>query len=134
MNGSKLSLHAQRGVSLSGLMGLLAILAVFAILAAKIFPTYLEFSSAREGIKFAKQGKETPREIQSAFDRHADINAITSLTGKDLKIQKIDGQQEVWFDYDKKIPLMKNVNLVIRYAATTAPSGTVPERDEPETK
>ena len=134
MTTSQPSLHAQRGVSLSGLLGLIAIIIVLFMLGAKIFPTYLEYKSAKAGIASAKKEGDVPAQIRSAFDRQADINAVTSVTGNDLMVEKVGNEVEVSFDYDKKISLMKNVDLVIRYAATTAPDGKVPERDETPVK
>lgn len=135
MNGSKLSLQLQRGVSLSGLIVLLAIIAVVAIFAMKVVPTYTEYLSAKDGIAAAKATNGSVNEAKSAFYKHADINGINSLTGEDLMIEKVNGQTEVSFDYDKIVPLFKNVHLVIRYAATTKPDGQIPERDkEPKKK
>lgn len=135
MNGSKLSLQLQRGVSLSGLIMLIAIIAVAAIFAMKVIPTYTEYLSAKDGIAAAKATNGSVNDAKIAFFKHADINGITSLSGNDLVIQKLNGQTEVSFDYDKVVPLFKNVHLVIRYAATTNPDGKIPERaEDPEKK
>ncbi len=136
MNGSTLSLQAQRGVSLSGLIGVLALVTLVAIFAMKVVPTYLEFQSAKEGIAAAKAAGGTPNEMRAAFGRTAQVNDIRSLNSGDLTVQKDGSQAEISFDYDKEIPLFKNVHLVIRYAATTAADGVVPERtvDESEKK
>ncbi|QYF92576.1 DUF4845 domain-containing protein [Massilia sp. PAMC28688] len=136
MNGSKLSLHAQRGVSLSGLLVVLAVLVVVAVLAMKVVPTYTEYLSAKDAIAAAKATNGTPSEMKGAFVRAADINNIRAIKSSDLIIEKVDGQSEVSFDYDAVVPLFTNVKLVIRYAATTAADGVVPDREEadPEKK
>lgn len=136
MNGSKLSLHAQRGVSLSGLLVLLAVLVIVAIFAMKVVPTYTEYLSAKDAIFAAKATNGSPSEMKGAFVRAADINNIRAIKSSDLVIEKVDGQSEVSFDYDAVVPLFTNVKLVIRYAATTAPDGVIPDREEadPEKK
>ena len=136
MNGSMFSLQSQRGVSLSGLIGVLAIIAVVAIFAMKVLPTYTEYLSAKDAINAAGAAGESPNEARGAFAAAANVNSITSLKSSDLVIEKIDGKNVISFDYEKDIPLFKNVRLVIRYAATTAADGVVPERveDDPKTK
>ena len=120
-------LRTQRGLSLTGLLALLAIAGMIALLAAKIFPTFLEFRSARVGIISAKATNGTVKQMQEAFDRTAEINAIEAITGKDLIISKDTGEPHVAFSYDKNIQLFDNVKLVIHYQATTDPSGRIPE-------
>ncbi len=129
MNGTKFAgLRAQRGLSLSGLMAVLAILGLIAVLAMKIFPTFLEYRSARTGIISAKATNGTPGQMKEAFDKTADINAVTVITGKDLIISKDTGEVHVAFSYDKDIALLDNVKLVIHYQATTDPTGRIPEK------
>lgn len=130
MNAKPLPLQRQRGVSLSGLLLVIAIIVVVALFGMKVIPTYTEFLSAKDGIAAAKATNGSTSEAKAAFFRHADVNAITSLSGNDIVVQKVNGQTEVSFDYDKVIPLFKNVHLVIRYAATTNPDGKIPDRPE----
>ena len=66
--------------------------------------------------------------MAEAFDKTADINAITAITGRDLIISKDTGEPHVAFSYDKQIPLITNVMLVIHYEATTDPTGRIPEK------
>ena len=130
MHESNKGLHKQRGVSLSGLIFVLAIAMVLAMLALKVVPTVLEFNAAKDAIAAAKKTDGTVVAIRTAFDKNADINDITSVTGKDLIITKSTGQAEIAFMYRKEIPLFKNVFLSIDYAATTDPSGVVPQKEE----
>ena len=122
------SLRAQRGLTLTGLLFIFAICGLLAVLAMRIFPSFLEYRSAKVGIAAAKATNGTVREMREAFDRTADINAITVITGKDLILSKETGEQQVAFSYDKEIPLLDNVKLVIHYQATTDPTGVIPEK------
>jgi type II secretory pathway pseudopilin PulG len=121
-------LHAQRGVSLSGLIVVLAVLGVVGIFAMKVFPTFLEYRAIKNSIVAAKATNGTVREIQQSFDKNADINTITAIKGTDLIISKDTGETEISFAYEKRIPLAGNVSLVIDYAGTTDKSGVVPEK------
>ena len=135
MHGSKqVSLQAQRGVSISGLIVVLGILLAVGMLAMKVIPSLLEYKSIKSGIAAAKANNGTPVEMRLTFDKNADINSVTRITGKDLMITKVNGETEVAFDYDQSIPLFKDVTLVIHYAGTTDKSGIIPEKTEQPTK
>ncbi|MGH6623297.1 MAG: DUF4845 domain-containing protein, partial [Burkholderiaceae bacterium] len=61
----------------------------------------------------------TVRDIQAAFDRHATIDDITSIRSTDLDITKEGDQVVISYAYQKKIPVVDNVSLVIDFAGTT---------------
>lgn len=131
MHGSKhVSLTTQRGVSLSGLIFVLAIIIVIAMMALKVIPSVLEFRSAKDAMENAKRAGGSVAELRTAFDKNAGINDVASVSGRDLIISKDKGQAELSFAYRKEIPLFANVFLCIDYAATTDPSGVIPEKPE----
>jgi hypothetical protein len=125
------TLIRQSGVSLTGLILVLAVLGVAAVIALKLVPTYLEYSAIKDAIVRAKEAGGTPREIQVAFDKNAGINSVTEIKGRDLTITRDDGEVQVSFAYEKRVPLVGNVSLLIDYAGTTDPSGVVAAKDEP---
>jgi hypothetical protein len=122
------NLAKQQGVSLMGLIFVLAIITFLAMFAMKVFPTFLEYRSVKEGIMAAKKIDGTVREIQISFDKHADINRIDSIKGNELIITKETGETQVAFAYTARIPLITNVTLLIDYSGTTDPSGKIPEK------
>jgi type II secretory pathway pseudopilin PulG len=126
MHGSKQArLSSQRGISLTGLILVLAVIGVIAVVAMKIFPTFLEYRSARAAIIAAKQADGTNKEIIDSFNKNADINDVEALSGKDLIITR-DVDTHIAFSYEKKVPLLDNAYLVILYSATTDPTGRIP--------
>jgi hypothetical protein len=132
MYGSKPSnLQAQRGVSLIGLIISLAVIFSIALLAMQVFPTFMEYRSIKAGIESAKRQGGSLADMRLAFDKAADINAITTITAKDLIVSKNNGDLELAFDYEKRIPLITNVFLVIHYAGTTDKSGVIPDKPDP---
>lgn len=122
-------LSTQAGVSLTGLILVLAVLGVIAVFALKLLPTYFEYSAVKEAIVRAKEAGGTPREIQVAFDKHAGMNNVTAISGRDLTITRDDGETQVSFAYEKRVPLVGKVSLVIDYAGTTDPSGFVAAKE-----
>lgn len=116
----------QAGISLVGLIVVLALLGCVGLLAMKIVPTYTEYRAIQNAIVSAKQaGGGNVAEIQKSFDASATVNYISSITGRDLIIGKENGEMEVSFAYEKKIPLVGPASLLLEYAGTTAKNGVI---------
>jgi hypothetical protein len=109
-----------RGVSLLGILFICVAIVLVAVGALKVIPSYLEFRNIKAGAIAARDGGKTVVDIQKAFDRAAQINDITTISGKDLDIAKdAAGNIVVAFKYEKKIPLFYNVSLIIEYAGSS---------------
>lgn len=115
--------NRQTGVSLGGLIIVLVVIAVAAVLAMKVVPTFTEYQSIKSAITTAKASGTTVRDIQSSFDKQAEVGYITAIAGKDLEIVKQGDEYEVSFSYEKRIPLTGPVSLLIDYSGSTAAAG-----------
>lgn len=113
--------RAQRGLSLIGLLFGGAVIALLALLVMKVLPSALEYNAIRSAItKIATEGGASARDYQVAFDRHAAIDDITAISGKDLVIEKnAGGQTVISFEYEKRIALFGPASLVIEYRGST---------------
>jgi hypothetical protein len=129
-NIENFSLKQQQGISLVGLILTLGVLVFAAMLAAKVVPTVIEYSSIKKAIVSSKQAGKTVREIQTAFDKQADVGYFDAVKGKDLTIVKNGEDMEVSFAYSKKIPLFGPASLLMEYEGTTAKSGTAAKMKE----
>jgi len=88
----------------------------------RVLPTTLEFVAIKRAIsKVATSGETGTVEIQKAFDRMAAVDDITTLTGKDLVIQRNGSQVTLAFKYEKRIPLFGPASLVIDYEGSSSP-------------
>jgi type II secretory pathway pseudopilin PulG len=126
MQGSKQYFpNAQGGVSLTGLIFVLAIIGFLAVFAMKVFPTFMEYRAIKDGIAVAKATRGTLPEMKDSFNKNADINRVDSIAARDLVFSKDNGETEISFAYQKKIPIVANVSLLIDYAGTTARNGVV---------
>lgn len=120
-----------RGMSLVGLIFILGILAAFVVLASKVAPTVVEYMSIKRAIKSVKSsGASSSGEIQSAFNKQAEVGYITSISGRDLILEKTDMGVEIGFSYTKKIPLFGPASLLLEYEGTTAKSGASKKKEE----
>jgi hypothetical protein len=107
----------QRGVTLLGLVFWAVVVAFAALLALKVLPTMNEFYTIQRAVsKVAKEGGTTVPEIRNAFERQKQIEySISSISGSDLEITKINDKIVLRFAYDKEIELFDPVFLVIKY-------------------
>jgi exopolysaccharide biosynthesis protein len=122
-------INAERGVSLSGLIVVLVVLGAIALVVIRTVPAYIEYHAIKNAIVKAKAEGGTVREIQTSFDKNAEINDVTAIKGHDLMITRDGSETQIAFEYEKRIPLAGNVSLLIDFAGTTDPSGAVAKAD-----
>jgi hypothetical protein len=118
-------INAERGVSLSGLIVVLAVLGVVVVGTMKIVPAYLENRGIQNAIVKAKSAGSSAREMQSSFQKSAEIDGFDAVRPNDLVITRDSGEPEISYAYEKRIPLVGNASLVISFAGTTDKSGAV---------
>ncbi|MDR0275604.1 MAG: DUF4845 domain-containing protein [Burkholderiaceae bacterium] len=113
---------SQRGISFFGLLILGIVLALLIIVGLRVVPTVAEYMEViKTAKKAAADGGETPQAIRRSFDLAAAAAYIGSDTiqGKDLDITKKGDKVVIRFAYDKEIPLIEPVYLLIKYKGTT---------------
>jgi type II secretory pathway pseudopilin PulG len=120
----------QDGISLVGLIFALALVGFVLVLGLKIVPTYTEYRAIQNAIVSAKATGSSIVEIQKAFDASAVSGYVTSITGRDLIIEKVNNEFEVSFAYEKKIPLVGPASLLLEYEGTTAKGGAAPAKTQ----
>lgn len=111
---------SQRGISFIGLLFLGVVLAFVAIVGAKVVPTASEYMSIVKAAKKAAADGDTVPAVRASFDRTASVDYITSITGKDLDVTKVNDKVVVRFAYDKEIPLFGPAYLLIKYRGSSA--------------
>ena len=110
----------QRGLSIIGLIFIGLIVVGLLALGFRTVPAVIEYIAIERAVQKIKNEANTVGELRAAFDRHATIDDITSISGKDLDITKEGDQIVISYAYQKKIPVIDNVSLVIDFAGKTA--------------
>lgn len=110
----------QTGVSLGGLIFILAIIGMVAVLALKVTPTVTEYMGIKHAIESVKASSTSIAQARSAFDKQAEVGYIDAINSKDLDIVKNGDTIDISFAYQKKIPLVGPVSLLIDYAGSTS--------------
>lgn len=109
----------QRGLSIIGLIFIGLIVVGLLALGFRTVPAVIEYIAIERAVQKIKSEGTTVGEIRAAFDRHATIDDITSISSKDLDITKEGDQVVISYAYQKKIPVIDNVSLVIDFAGKT---------------
>jgi len=110
----------QTGASIITIVFFLAVLGVLGAIGMQIFPSVLEYQAALKAINKAKD-EATVAAVRSTFDKMADVNMISSITGKDLTITKNGDQIQVSFAYEKEFHLMGPAWLTMKYVGESRP-------------
>lgn len=109
----------QRGLSLVGLLFVGLIVVVLLMLGAKLVPAVVEYIAIERAVQKIKTEANTVGEIRAAFDRHATIDDIKSITSRDLDITKEGDRIVISYAYTYNVPILDNVRLVIDFSGTT---------------
>jgi hypothetical protein len=110
------SKHKQQGISLFGLIFFGGILAFIGIVAAQVIPPVNEYLSIKKHVNTVKSQGTTVQEIRTKFDSTAYVQDIKTVTGKDLDITKENDKIKIKFAYNKEVPIMGPVSLLIKFA------------------
>jgi len=107
-------MNKQRGMGVIGTLIMLVGIVLIAVLGMKLVPAYIEYFSAKKIVTdIAASGEaDTPAEVRAAFQRRADIDNLSTVTAKDVMVSK----DEISFEYEKRIPLIANISVVIDFA------------------
>lgn len=116
-------MHKQRGISMVGIIFVCIGLVLVAVGGLKVTPAYLEYMSVKKAVVGIVQGGEarggTVSEIRRAFDKRAQVDDISVISGADLEITKEGNDVVVAFSYPKKVPLFGNVSLYFDFAGNS---------------
>lgn len=105
----------QAGISFIGLLFVIGVLAALAVLGAQAFPTVVEYQAVLKAVQKASAGSTVP-EVRQIFDKAAEIDNISSISGRDLDISKEGERVVVKFAYNKEIHMFGPAYLLLKYA------------------
>ena len=115
-------MRRQSGVTIFGMMVVCVILIFGALGGLKIGPAYIEYLNVKKavvGIVTGGEARGTVADIRKAFEKRAQVDDITVVTGQDLEITKEGNDVVVSFAYSKKIALVGNISLLIDFSGAS---------------
>lgn len=107
----------QRGLTLFGLLFWGILVGFTGYLLVRALPTVNEYLTIQRTVdKIAKEQPATVAAARQAFDKQRDLEySISSVSGSDLSITKENDQVVIGFAYEKEIPVMGPVYILIKY-------------------
>ena len=107
----------QRGITLFGLMFWAIVIGFVGYLLVRTLPTVNEYMTIQRAVtKIAAEQPATVAEARQAFDRQREIEySISAITGSDLTVTKENDRVVIGFAYNKEVPIMGPVYLLLKY-------------------
>ncbi|MEX0958432.1 MAG: DUF4845 domain-containing protein [Burkholderiales bacterium] len=114
-------MNRQRGVTFIGMVFIAMVVIFAAIVVIRIVPAYIEYATIVKHLKAVAEAPEaragTPRDIQMAFDRRAQVDDIRSISGMDIDVIREGESVSLTAAYSRKVKLMGNVSACIDFVA-----------------
>lgn len=118
-----MSMHRQRGLSLSGFLLWAVLFIIVALIAFKVGPPYAEFLTIQAQMKAIANDPEgrngVRRVVEDLFDRRSAIENIKSVKPGDLQISKDGDRVVISAEYSVCVPLVLNVRVCMDYAPSS---------------
>lgn len=115
--------HSQQGLSSVSIILIILVAVFFGTCAIKLFPVYTESMTVKKAVEItveqAKTKKLTPSEIRSVLDKQLGVNRADAIKAKDVIITRKDGKTFLDATYEKRVPLMFNIDVVVRFDQLT---------------
>lgn len=113
----RLQRRAQRGISLFGLLFWAILIGFAGYLVVRVLPTLNEYTTIQRTVdKIAATAPATVLEVRNAFEKQKEIEyAISSISGADLDVTKVNDKLVIGFAYNREIPLGGPVYLLLKY-------------------
>ena len=109
----------QRGMTTLGLIILVSFLGLFAFGFIRLTPVYLNYfkvAGVVNGTVEEFDGKgASASAIRQYVQRRFDIESVSQLRGRDVKVQAVDGGFEVSAQYSHKAPFIANISFVVDF-------------------
>ena len=111
--------YKQRGLTLTGMLFGSMILVLAAVMGMKIIPVYIDNATIKKNL-VAIAGDDSLQnsnasQIRLAFSKRAQVDGITIISAKDLKILKDKGKLVLSVAYAVEVPLVSNIALKFNF-------------------
>src|SRR5262245_1371633 len=112
--------RAQRGLSLIGFLFVAAVVLVVALLACRLIPAYIEYDTIQKALDDTLRETNDPTlaNFRRALDRKLAIDYADAVQSKDVEISKSGNTITASVSWQKKLPLVYNVSLLLDFDAS----------------
>jgi Tfp pilus assembly protein PilV len=112
----------QRGLSMIGFLFVAAVVLVVALLAFRMIPAYIEYYSVEKALQgaMADTNDLTLASVRRAVDRRLGADYVDSVQASDVQLTKNGNTFTAEVAWEKRLPLVYNVSLVLDFNATAS--------------
>lgn len=111
--------HQQQGLSTISILFIILVAVFFATCAIKLLPVYIDSFTVKRAVEStiaqAEEKKLAPAEIRSTLEKMLDVNRTEAIHIKDVVITREKGKIIVDANYEKRVPLMFNIDVVLKF-------------------
>jgi len=119
VTGRSVMRRRQRGMTTLGLIILVSFLGLFAFGFIRLTPVYLNYfkvAGVVDGAVDEFDGKgASAGVIRQYVQRRFDIESVSQIRVRDVKVQAVDGGFEVSAQYSHKVPFIANISFVVDF-------------------
>lgn len=109
----------QQGMGMLGWLVVLAIASFALTCFFRIGPIYLEYWQTKKALDLVltkSQTADQPKEqILNSIQKQLDVSRIESISSKDIKFVDTKGGREVNANYEKRVALISNIDVVVKF-------------------
>lgn len=114
----------QRGISGVEILVVAVLAAIVLLVVFKTLPAITEARAVQDAIdsvasEAQRNSAMTRNQISEAFGKRATINDISSISGKDLQVERKAGVVSIHAKYERKVPLFGNMGFYFEYDLTS---------------
>lgn len=112
----------QAGMTTLGILFLTVFFGVFAFAAIRLTPVYLNYMKVVgvvEGILVEFEGQNASASaIRRSISRRFDVESVSEIGWRDIKVTAVDGGLEVAAVYDHTAPFIANISFTVHFNKT----------------
>ena len=111
--------HRQSGLSAIAILLIILVAAFFGTCTLKLLPEYMESFTVKEIMEnIAEEAKSESLqvgEINARISNQFVVNMVHALQKSDVKVTRKEGKTIIDARYEKRIPLMFNIDVVLKF-------------------
>lgn len=110
----------QNGFTLVGLILVLALIGVITLSILKVFPVYMEHLAVKTAIEAIESDPSTKqltaKQIRALFSKKLDMNQVTSVSAKNVKINRSVSDITMKVEYEVRKDYIGNVDIILSFS------------------
>ena len=105
-----------------GMLGWLIVLAIASFLLTcffKVGPIYLEYWQAKQALDLVMSNPSSSSmssdALRTAIRKQLEVSTVDVIQEKDIKITDSRGERQLSANYEKRVPLIYNIDVVVKF-------------------